>query len=111
MKKLIFLAFITFILSCNNSEKKISTSNSESLIKENIDTTSIHSARIDILDYSELEPYLNRNNDSTYVVNFWATWCKPCIKEMPYFEKLDFLYAEGVSPTCFLKYLVKLVGS
>ncbi|HMG83128.1 MAG TPA: TlpA disulfide reductase family protein [Ferruginibacter sp.] len=27
------------------------------------------------------------NNDSLYVVNFWATWCKPCVGELPYFEK------------------------
>lgn len=26
-----------------------------------------------------------KRNDSLYVVNFWATWCKPCIEEMPYF--------------------------
>src|SRR5690606_240818 len=32
--------------------------------------------------------YLQNKNDSIYVINFWATWCKPCIKELPAFEKL-----------------------
>lgn len=22
------------------------------------------------------------------VINFWATWCKPCIEEIPYFQKI-----------------------
>lgn len=30
--------------------------------------------------------------DTTYVINFWATWCGPCVKELPYFEELNALY-------------------
>jgi len=28
------------------------------------------------------------NNDTTYVINFWATWCKPCVEELPSFDSL-----------------------
>jgi thiol-disulfide isomerase/thioredoxin len=31
----------------------------------------------------------NINNDTTYVINFWATWCKPCVEELPIFEKMN----------------------
>jgi len=27
--------------------------------------------------------------DQIKVINFWATWCAPCVKEIPYFEKLN----------------------
>jgi len=41
-----------------------------------------------VTDYEGLEPYLEKETDTTYVINFWATWCKPCVKEMPAFQKL-----------------------
>ncbi len=44
---------------------------------------------IPTLNYNQLKPWLNKKNDKTYVVNFWATWCAPCIKELPYFEKVQ----------------------
>ena len=28
------------------------------------------------------------NKDETLVINFWATWCQPCVEELPYFEQL-----------------------
>jgi thiol-disulfide isomerase/thioredoxin len=27
--------------------------------------------------------------DTTFVINFWATWCAPCVKELPCFENLQ----------------------
>lgn len=27
--------------------------------------------------------------DTLYVINFWATWCVPCVAELPNFEKLN----------------------
>jgi thiol-disulfide isomerase/thioredoxin len=35
---------------------------------------------------------INKLPDSgTVVINFWATWCKPCVQELPYFKKADSL--------------------
>jgi thiol-disulfide isomerase/thioredoxin len=46
------------------------------------------------VDYSGLEPMLNKKDDKIYVVNFWATWCLPCVKELPYFEKINQQYKD-----------------
>lgn len=44
---------------------------------------------INSYDYNRLEYFLKRNNDTTYIINFWATWCVPCVEELPSFEKLN----------------------
>lgn len=31
---------------------------------------------------------IHNSSDTIYVINFWATWCKPCVQELPDFEKL-----------------------
>ena len=49
---------------------------------------------VNAYDFSGLEYYLNQKNDTTYVVNFWATWCEPCVEELPHFEKLNEKYKE-----------------
>lgn len=41
------------------------------------------------LSFEQFEPMLQKQNDTVYVINFWATWCKPCIKEMPDFEQIN----------------------
>ena len=58
--------------------------------------TSKHAAAQDIKTYSfnELEPIFHYQNDTTYVINFWAMWCKPCVEELPFFETIRKDYAD-----------------
>jgi thiol-disulfide isomerase/thioredoxin len=37
---------------------------------------------------ADLQKRINAKSDNIQIINFWATWCGPCIKELPYFEKL-----------------------
>ncbi|MNX63188.1 TlpA disulfide reductase family protein [Pedobacter ghigonis] len=46
------------------------------------------SAQVRLLTLDELDKRIAAGKDTTYVVNFWATWCGPCVAELPNFEKL-----------------------
>ncbi len=46
-------------------------------------------AQVKLLTLNELEQRVTKGKDTTYVVNFWATWCGPCVEELPYFEQLN----------------------
>lgn len=46
------------------------------------------SQKMEVINLTQLQHKIQLNNDTLYVVNFWATWCKPCIEEMPYFENI-----------------------
>ncbi len=45
------------------------------------------------LSFDQLQKEIAETKDSIVVLNFWATWCAPCVKELPYFEQLNQKYA------------------
>lgn len=55
-------------------------------------TFSAYSQNVKLLNIDQLNERVKNGKDSTYVVNFWATWCAPCIRELPHFEKLQTAY-------------------
>ncbi len=43
---------------------------------------------ISIVKISTIDQLISAKSEQTQIINFWATWCAPCVKEMPLFEKI-----------------------
>lgn len=39
-------------------------------------------------NFADVEGLFRQSSDTTYVVNFWATWCAPCREEIPLLQQL-----------------------
>ncbi|SNR80360.1 TlpA disulfide reductase family protein [Lutibacter flavus] len=72
------IIILSFLISCKPETKK-----------EVIDNLP---SKVTVASFKEFEQILNSADDKTYVINFWATWCAPCIKELPYFEEITNKY-------------------
>lgn len=86
MKRLSLLLLLG-ICACKDAPRDVEVSH---VTLENSEFTS----ELEIYDYDGLEPLINKSDNKIHVVNFWATWCAPCVKELPYFEKLNEEYSD-----------------
>ncbi|WP_179005549.1 TlpA family protein disulfide reductase [Winogradskyella forsetii] len=99
--KYLSLIVVILLMSCKNetSSQAIEESNQNSLVDQvepNMAQPETNRP-FEVYDYDGLEPLINKEDDKVHVVNFWATWCAPCVKELPYFEAVNETYkAKGV---------------
>jgi thiol-disulfide isomerase/thioredoxin len=67
-------------------------------------TVAGRSQEVKVMDFNQLAPLLEQKNDTVYMINFWATWCLPCVEEMPDILK----FAQDKKNTRFKLILVSL---
>lgn len=77
MKKYFFIGMIacsSILFSCQNKQHAVAKAEQQITLST---------------DYNEVFNVFMKNDDTLYVVNFWATWCKPCVEELPDFMKVN----------------------
>ncbi len=60
----------------------------ESLLEGNSGTVT-EKQGLRIVTFAEFEAMVDEESEKLRIYNFWATWCAPCVKEMPYFEAVQ----------------------
>ena len=75
MRSLIQIAlFMLLIIGCNLNNGNRSSDESDQIISLN---------KIKLKDLSGQPINMSSFNGKTVFVNFWATWCRPCVEEIP----------------------------
>lgn len=53
-----------------------------------IGCTSLIRERVEIIKIDGLQSLIKEKDHQLHIINFWATWCRPCVKELPQFTEL-----------------------
>ena len=80
MKKIFILTLFNFLLISCNSNKSINEDLSD---LESLQT------KTTLVDLDENNLDLSEFKQGKIVINYWATWCAPCIKEMPSLKRAE----------------------
>ena len=85
------------LFSCKHNSKnkgdntKVSDASADNRIEE---TNNQQTQGIKVIqsNFSKIQDLLDTKSDTIYITNYWATWCPPCVKEIPDFVKLQNQY-------------------
>ena len=94
MQKIIVTLFlaILFLTACQDSDSA-KTAKVKAVVSNSTSIKIVPGLPPIYERFEDLAPIFAQQNDTIYVINFWATWCAPCVKELPYFEALTEKYA------------------
>lgn len=84
-KNIFYFLCVVFSAACSDTPKF--TSQAKEVVK-------VKGLEIPIYDFESFKPMLEIRDGKTRVINFWATWCKPCVAELPYFELVNSRYSD-----------------
>ena len=89
------------MLGCSSSENQnddaetdqpvdtVITAINDTPLKLNPDTTfSEGNVSVGMFSFESLQPLFDQQDEQMHLINFWATWCKPCVAELPYFNQV-----------------------
>ncbi|MET3535172.1 TlpA family protein disulfide reductase [Chryseobacterium limigenitum] len=103
MRKIILSTLVLVALSSCKKESQKTDENAVTTdsvsVSQNTEPASSALA-LKVLTTQQASDFLKTKNDTLYVTNFFATWCGPCVREIPHFkEKITELKGKPVKIT------------
>ena len=79
---IVLLALMSFNIQGQQPRKKMSGTASATHVDH----------KVTVVNFDQFESIIKKKDHKLYVVNFWATWCKPCVMELPEFMEVNKIY-------------------
>jgi thiol-disulfide isomerase/thioredoxin len=86
---------IVMFFNCKDNKKQLTNNSTESKSQVNLNANPVDSMPLEVYDFAGFKKFLHNKDGKIHVINFWATWCEPCVKELPSFEKLNANYSHN----------------
>ncbi|MEL6303841.1 MAG: TlpA disulfide reductase family protein [Bacteroidota bacterium] len=92
MRLIVSLLVVVLMVACKPSTSKevaVDAQKDNPIEEQSSTSESETPVKFPVYDFAAFEPLLNKEDETIHIINFWATWCKPCIAELPYFERIN----------------------